>query len=121
MLPYNYSMWQVPHYQEDFTALVARCRERQVAVQTIKGVARRPRLEQAAYTFATWYEPLAQQAHIDTAVHWVLQRPDVFLNTVGDIHVLPLVLDAADRFHAGPSEGQMRGLVQEQDIRALFV
>jgi hypothetical protein len=121
LLPYNYPMIGVPHYREDFEALLALCRERQVAVQTIKGVARRPRLDSNAAGFATWYEPLDQQAAVDTAVHWVLQRPDVFMNTVGDIQMLPLVLDAAARFQAGPTEEQMQRLALPQEIQPLFV
>src|SRR3712207_9352981 len=32
-------------------------------------------------TAATWYEPLRDPAAIDRAVHWVLGRPGLFLNT----------------------------------------
>ena len=42
LLPYNHSLMLNPRYAADFEALVARCRERQVAVQTIKSIARRP-------------------------------------------------------------------------------
>ena len=41
-------------------------------------------------------------AEIETAVHWVLRRPGIFLNTPGDIHLLPRVLEAASRFQPGP-------------------
>ncbi len=34
----------------------------------------------------------------DSVVHYVLGQPDFFLNTVGDIHLLPKVLDVASRF-----------------------
>ena len=60
---------------------------RNVAVQTIKAIARAPWA--AEHTAATWYEPLREQADIDLAVHWVLGRPGVFLNTVGDVTLLP--------------------------------
>ncbi|KPV47812.1 aldo/keto reductase, partial [Kouleothrix aurantiaca] len=50
----------------------------------------------------TWYEPFTEQDDIDAAVHWVLRRPGIFLNTPGDIHLLPKVLDAASRFVPGP-------------------
>ncbi|MDB5057647.1 MAG: aldo/keto reductase [Chloroflexi bacterium] len=121
LLPYNYMIMRVGHYSEDFEALLALCRERNVAVQTIKGVLRRPWLDGQEQTRSTWYEPLEQQAQIDPAVSWVLQRPGIFLNTVGDIHVLPRVLDAANRFQAGPSDEQMQELVTNQEMRSLFV
>ncbi|HEX6507701.1 MAG TPA: aldo/keto reductase, partial [Chloroflexota bacterium] len=56
---------------------------------------------EAAHTRATWYAPLEEQSDIDWAVHRVLQRPGIFLNTAGDIHLLPKVLDAAERFQPG--------------------
>lgn len=119
LLPYSYIMMQDAHYAADFEALAALCRERNVAMQTIKAIARRPWLGRE-HTRATWYEPLEDQADIDKAVHWVLSRPDVFLNTVGDIHVLPKVLDAAERFQAAPSDAEMKTNVAEKEIAPLF-
>lgn len=101
LLPYNYAMMQNPTYQTDFQALMELCAARNVAVQTIKSCTRGAWGEKDR-TAATWYEPFTEQAEIDSAVHWVLRRPDVFLNTPGDIHLLPKVLDAAQRFVPGP-------------------
>jgi len=72
-------------------------------------------------TRATWYEPLESQADIDRAVQWVLSRPGIFLNTVGDIHLLPKVLDAASRFRAAPSEEEMKELRVRQEMTPIFV
>lgn len=101
LLPYSYAMMQNPTYAADFEALMALCAERNVAVQTIKSCTRGP-WQGEARSAATWYEPFSEQGEIDTAVHWVLRRPEVFLNTPGDIHLLPRVLDAAARFQPGP-------------------
>ena len=56
LLPYNYIMHQNEHYREDFDAVVRLCQERQVAVQTIKAIARGPwaTTEKARNT---WYQP----------------------------------------------------------------
>ncbi|MCB9421673.1 MAG: aldo/keto reductase [Ardenticatenaceae bacterium] len=97
LLPYNYAMMQNEQYAADFAALLAVCQERKVAVQTIKAITRGPWGDKPP-TRATWYEPLEKQEEIDTAVHYVLNNPSFFLNTVGDIHLLPKVLDAASRF-----------------------
>jgi hypothetical protein len=43
------------------------------------------------------------------------------LNTVGDIHVLPKVLDAANRFQAAPSDAEMRRQIEKLDLVPLFV
>ncbi|MDQ3856661.1 MAG: aldo/keto reductase, partial [Chloroflexota bacterium] len=81
LLPYNYTMMQNPQYAADFEELYAACRERNVAVQTIKSITRAPWGDKQQ-TAATWYEPLQEQGDIDIAVHWVLGREGVFLNTV---------------------------------------
>ena len=55
------------------------------------------------------------------AVHWVLSRPGIFLNTAADIHILPRILDAGSRFQAAPSDKEMKALLEEQAIAPLFV
>ncbi len=119
LLPYNYTMMQNPQYAADFEALTAMCRERNVAVQTIKSLAEGPWGGKIP-TRATWYEPLESQPDIDRAVHWVLSREGVFLNTVGDIDLLPKVLDAAARFRHRPSDAEMAHMVQQTDSTPLF-
>jgi hypothetical protein len=84
-------------------------------------VLRRPWEEGQEQTRATWYEPLEDQGAIDRAVHWVFGRPGFFLNTPGDIHILPLVLDAASRFTSGRSDEEMKAGVDELEMRSLFV
>jgi aryl-alcohol dehydrogenase-like predicted oxidoreductase len=120
LLPYNYPMMQNPTYKADFDALQARCQERNVAVQTIKGVARGPWGDQP-HNRDTWYQPLDAQADIDKAVHYVLGRPGIYLNTAGDRIVLPRILDAAERFVARPSDEAMAGLYQHAGMAPLFV
>jgi aryl-alcohol dehydrogenase-like predicted oxidoreductase len=120
LLPYSYVMMQNPQYAADFEALAALCQGRHVAVQTIKSLVRGPWGEKTRVR-ATWYEPLESQAAIDRAVHWVLGRPGIFLNTVGDIDLLPKVLDAATRFEAAPSDEEMEELATRLAMEPLFV
>ena len=120
LLPYNYLTMQLPYYAENFDALAATCRERNVAVQTIKSTAMRPwRGRERSHT--TWYEPVAAQRDIDLAVWWVLGRPGVFLNTVGDVGLLPRVLDAASRFEGPPADAEMADLARRGAQEPLFV
>jgi hypothetical protein len=96
------------------------CSERNVAVQTIKSLTR-SRWDERPRTRATWYEPLEEQADIDLAVHWILGQPGIFLNSTGDIHVLPKLLDAASRFEGKqPSEAEMQALVARRDMKPMF-
>ncbi len=120
LLPYNYITLQNPYYAENFNALVATCQQRNAAVQTIKSIAYKPWMGRE-HTHTTWYEPLEEQKDIDLAVHWVLGRPGIFLNTVGDIKLLPKVLDAASRFESAPSDEEMQGLVARLGVEPLFV
>ncbi|MEP7356890.1 MAG: aldo/keto reductase [Anaerolineales bacterium] len=120
LLPYNYAMMQNPAYAADFEALMTICRERNVAVQTIKSICRRGWGSQPQ-THATWYEPFEDQADIDQAVHWAMGRPGIFINTAGDTQLLPKVLDAANRFQTAPDPAAMAQLMAERAMAPLFV
>jgi aryl-alcohol dehydrogenase-like predicted oxidoreductase len=120
LLPYNFVTMQLPYYAENFEALARTCAERNVAMQTIKSIALRPWLGRE-HTRTTWYEPLEDQADIDRAVWWVLGRPGIFLNTVGDIDVLPRVLDAAERFDKRPVDAEMSSMLERAKAEPLFV
>jgi aryl-alcohol dehydrogenase-like predicted oxidoreductase len=119
LLPYSYVQMRDERYAADFEALMAICAERNVAVQTIKSISLAP-WDGREPTAATWYEPLRDQADIDLAVHWVLGRPDVFLNTVGDVTLLPEVLDAAERFTERPPDDAMDELLARRRLVPLF-
>jgi aryl-alcohol dehydrogenase-like predicted oxidoreductase len=120
LLPYNYVMMQNPQYAADFEQLMALCEQRGVAVQTIKSITVGP-WGQKEHTHACWYEPFEEQEDIDRAVNWVLGRAGVFLNTVGDIHLLPKVLDAADRLGPRPSDAEMEAMIEARAASPLFV
>jgi aryl-alcohol dehydrogenase-like predicted oxidoreductase len=120
LLPYNYPMSQNAAYMADFEELVSVCAQRGVAVQTIKAITRGPWGDQQP-TANTWYEPLTDQKAIDVAVSWVLGREGFFLNTVGDIQLLPKVIDAAERFAGRPDDEQMNELRAAFGLEPLFV
>ena len=120
LLPYNYATMQLPYYAANFEALLAVCRDRNVAVQTIKSIAARPWMGRP-HTRSTWYEPLERQEDIDLAVWWALGRSEVFLDSAGDVDLLPRVLDAASRFEQAPDDAAMRALAERSQLETLFV
>ena len=119
LLPYSYVQMRDERYSSDFEALAAVCAERGVALQTIKSTTLAP-WDGREQTAATWYEPLREQVDIDLAVHWVLGRTGVFLNTVGDVTLLPKVLDAASRYESRPSDEMMDELATQRNLIPLF-
>lgn len=121
LLPYNFTTVQSSYYRDNFDALEATCRERNVAVQTIKSLAYRP-WSGREHTTTTWYQPLDEQSDIDIAIHWALGRSDIFVISSGDVHLLPKILDAAERFvDQRPSDQAMQAMVERLHMEPLFV
>jgi len=121
LFPYNYVQLRDPTFTRDTFALMALCEERGVAMQTIKAITLGPWHEERPATPTTWYEPLREERDIELAVRWVLSDPRVFLNTVGDVGILPLVLDAASRGGERPSDAEMDELVRRREMSPFFV
>jgi aryl-alcohol dehydrogenase-like predicted oxidoreductase len=121
LFPYNYVQLQGAAYAADVAALMRLCEEREVAMQTIKAITLGPWQAERPATPTTWYEPLRDERDIALAVRWVLADPRVFLNTVGDVGLLPLVLDAASRGGARPTNLEMDDLVARREMTPFFV
>jgi aryl-alcohol dehydrogenase-like predicted oxidoreductase len=119
LLPFSYVMAQNEQYRSDFLSLMEICQSRNVAVQTIKSIVHTPWGKQEPNR-ATWYRPLEKQADIDLAIHWVLGHAGLFLNSAGDIHILPRVLDAANRFVAPPTDDEMQTKMDKLGMQPLF-
>jgi len=121
LLPYSFPMMQSAEYAAEFEALLALCAERDVAVQTIKAVARRRWPENASPTHGTWYEPLSDPADIAVAVRWALARPGIFVNSAGDLRLLAPTLEAALAADAVPGDGDMARVRDLRHMEPLFV
>src|SRR6266705_921105 len=119
LMPYNFFFAQNERYRRSFEEVLTICRERNVAVQIIKTIARGP-WATTDRTHTTWYQPLEAQADIDRAVHWILGLPDFFINTVGDLALLPRVLDAASRFERRPADPEMAAMLGSTRMTSLF-
>ena len=102
LIPYNFTMLAQPEYAASFDELVATCRERGVAVQTIKSIARRRWQDESARRFS-WYEPVRDADAIRRAVHFVLARPGLFLNSSSDATLLRSILEAAAEVGEAPA------------------
>lgn len=122
LFPLNYSLMKSAAFAADVDALVSRCIEDGIAIQTIKSVAKsrwEPGYEGPRFS---WYEPLRDADAIERAVRFVLGREHVFLNSTSDAGVLPMVLDAASRARVGdlPTDAEMENDSTQFDISPLF-
>jgi aryl-alcohol dehydrogenase-like predicted oxidoreductase len=120
LLPYNFTMLAQPDYAADVEALLALCRARGVAVQTIKAIARR-RWPDGAERRHSWYEPITEPEAIRRAVHFVLARPGLFLNSSSDATLLRSVLEAASARVEPPAPRALEADVARLGLRPLFV
>jgi len=120
LLPYNFTMMSTPEYAADFETLVSLCRERGIAVQTIKSVARRRWQDDSQPRFS-WYEPLKEPDAVRRAVHFVLGRPGLFLNSSSDATLLRQTLDAANEIAQAPPPAEMEADVARYAMEPLFV
>ncbi|MFA7127269.1 MAG: aldo/keto reductase [Bacilli bacterium] len=119
LLPYNYVMLKSPQYASDLAQLLGVCAKRNIAVQTIKAIARGKKIEENN-SFATWYRPLENEDSISKSVRWVLHNPQVFLNTAGDIKLLPKILKAANTEQYGTTNQEMEELITTYNMEPLF-
>jgi len=120
LLPYNFSMMQMPEYAADFERLLSIGAARGIAVQTIKAVARR-RWQGDAQRRFSWYEPLKDPDAIRRAVHFVLGRPGLFLNSSSDATLLRPILEAAREVAPAPSAAELAADAARYAIQPLFV
>lgn len=121
LLPYNFVLLEVPDYRADVEALLELCADRNVAVQTIKAIAR-SRWSGSREGKFSWYEPLTDAAAISRAVRYVLGNPQLFLNTTSDATLLPTVLAAAASGSdlAIPDAAELRADIESFGITPLF-
>ena len=119
LFPYNVTMLAEPGYRDDVVQLLGLCAERNVAVQTIKSIARRRWPAEPDRAFS-WYEPLEDADTIDRAVRFVLSNDQLFLNTTSDARLLGAIFDAAEGHLTCPSDAEMQADVDTYEMRSLF-
>ncbi len=120
LLPWNWFCAEHPKYSKDFSAVLEICRERDLAVQTIKAIARGPWAAGANRNHTTWYQPLEDEEDIRDAVHWLLAQDGMFLNSVGDVDLLPIVLKVASEERSGRDEAAMTAFKERAGLASIF-
>ena len=121
LLPYNHAMMAQPEYANDFNALYALCRERGVAVQTIKSLAERRWRETDEDRRYAWYKPIRDADALRRAVQFVLAREGLFLNTSSDATLLRHTLTAASQGAEQPADAALEEDAARLGVEPLFV
>ena len=121
LLPYNFSMMSQPEYAEPFEELLEVCQQREIAVQTIKAVARRRWEKGEKPSTTTWYHAFEDAEDIERAIHWALARPGIFVNSASDAGILKETLDAAKSFQQAPAEADMAAAHERLSVQPLFI
>jgi len=120
LLPYSFVGLQREAYRADVDELLAVCADLNVAVQTIKSVARRRWPADHTGRRFSWYEPIEDPEALGRAVRWVLGNPQVFLNTSSDGRLLAAALDTAEGDAPVPTDDEMRRDVADLAAEPLF-
>jgi len=121
LVPYNFSMRQQPEFAADLERLISVCREREVAVQTIKAIARRRWTDDDADRRFSWYMPIRDPDALRRGVHYVLSREGLFLNTTSDATLLPAVFEAARGPISKPTDQEMAADQERLGVEPLFI
>ncbi|MBT3360815.1 MAG: aldo/keto reductase [Rhodospirillales bacterium] len=120
LMPWNWFASGHEFYAADFEATAAVCAERNVAVQTIKSLARGAWPSKMERRRNTWYEPLEAEDDIRMAIDWTLGREEFFVISAGDVGLLPTILRAADTRRETPSDKEMSDFGERVGLASIF-
>jgi aryl-alcohol dehydrogenase-like predicted oxidoreductase len=119
LFPYNFVLLERPDYRADVEALIELCVARNVAMQTIKSIAR-GRWSGSREGKFSWYEPLRDEEAIGRAVRYVLGNDRLFVNSSSDASLLPAILAAAEGDLTPPTADELRSDIDTYGITSLF-
>lgn len=97
LFPLNFVQMSLPAFRKDSEALIALCQEKDVGTMIIKSITKGPWGEKHK-TATTWYEPFNRMEEIQTGVNFALSYEVTGICTAGDTRILPLVLEACQKF-----------------------
>jgi predicted aldo/keto reductase-like oxidoreductase len=108
LLPLNFKLWARDDYRRDFQALMEVAAERHVGVMIIKAFAREPWGEDEPRTYDTWYKPFNTPEMVEHSLRFALSQPVTGIISAGDAELVPLILDAAERYQPMDEEEQAK-------------
>lgn len=97
LFPLNFVQMANPEYRKHAEELIATCRAKDVGTMVIKTITKAPWGERQ-HTANTWYEPFDKMDEIQRGVNFALSYDVTGLCTVGDTRLLPMVIQACEKF-----------------------
>ena len=103
----------------DFFSLLDIAREKDVGTIGIKAIAKRP-WEAALRMYRTWYEPFDKQEEIDKSLWYALSQGITTAAMSSDLHLWPLIIDAAERFRVLDAREQEETVSEVKQYKPIF-
>lgn len=119
LFPINFVQYVNPEYRQNSDELLRQCHEKDVGVMIIKSIAKLPWGERPR-TYNTWYEPFDDLAHIQQGVNFALSQDVTGLCTSADVTILPMFLDACERFEPMNRIQQEELIATSGDYETIF-
>lgn len=119
LFPLNFVQMANPEYHRHAKELISVCRSKDIGTMVIKAITKAP-WDDRQPTATTWYEPFDQMEEIQRAVNFALSYQVTGICTVGDVHILPLVIQACENFRELNHE-QMEEMIESgKQYKPLF-
>ena len=104
----------------DFLPLLEIARQKDVGTIGIKAITKRP-WEAAMRMYRTWYEPFDEQEEIDKSLWYALSQGINTAAMPADLHLWPLVIDAAERFRVLDTREQEETISEVKQYKPIFL
>jgi aryl-alcohol dehydrogenase-like predicted oxidoreductase len=119
LFPVNYIQFANPEYRLHSERLLRICQIRDIGVMAIKSIARSP-WGQQPHNYTTWYKPFDDFEKIQQGVNFTLSQSVTGICTIGDINILPVMLQACENFTPLALEMQETLIQSGKSIEPLF-
>jgi predicted aldo/keto reductase-like oxidoreductase len=119
LFPINFILYADQDYRESANALLAECANRDVGTMIIKSIARGPWGERNK-THTTWYRPFSDAEWIQKSINFALSQPITGICTAADVTLLPLVIDACEKYSPLNANGQEELIARADEFEQLF-
>jgi predicted aldo/keto reductase-like oxidoreductase len=113
LFPLNFIQYANPVFRRNAEELLRQCRVKDVGTMIIKSITKSPWGEHAK-TRTTWYRPFQQ------AVNFALSQDVTGLCTAGDTNILPLMLEACEKYTALNAPEQEALIASASQFEPLF-